>query len=218
MELPRENLPIIQIASKAAGCQENRRRHYLIPEQLCPAIDIEETHGHFLMFHLALKTINEVLSEPLIKQFHAALKQGVFEDRANGYPIGEYKNRQNVVWDIETVKPNQVHEKMSELLGIYLNSEKSLIDITKLHAEYEKIHPFQDGNGRTGRMILFRECLKNGIIPFVICDENKNQYTHLLNAAQKTEDFAALAGYFEEEACKYYEILQEFLRVYENKD
>lgn len=182
------------------------------------AKDIEETNGHFLMFNLALKTINEVLSEPLIKQFHAALKQGVFEDRANGYPIGEYKNRQNVVWDIETVKPNQIHEKMCELLGIYLNSEKSLIDITKLHAEYEKIHPFQDGNGRTGRMILFRECLKNGIIPFVICDENKNQYTHLLNAAQKTEDFAALAGYFEEEACKYYEILQEFLRVYENKD
>lgn len=107
------------------------------------AKDIEETNGHFLMFNLALKTFNEVLSEPLIKQFHAALKQGVFEDRANGYPIGEYKNRQNVVWDIETVKPNQVHEKMCELLGIYLNSEKSLIDITKLHAEYEKYTLFR---------------------------------------------------------------------------
>lgn len=89
--------------------------------EICRAKDIEETNGHFLMFNLALKTINEVLSETLIKQFHAALKQGVFEDRTNGYPIGEYKNRQNIVWDIETVKPDQVHEK---------------------------IHPFQDGNGR----------------------------------------------------------------------
>ncbi|MCB6610991.1 Fic family protein [[Clostridium] symbiosum] len=83
-------------------------------------------------------------------------------------------------------------------------------------AAAEKIHPFQDGNGRTGRMILFRECLKNGIIPFLICDENKDQYTHLLNAAQKTGSFAALAGYFKEEACKYYDILQEFLKVYES--
>lgn len=66
--------------------------------------------------------------------------------RANGYPIGEYKNRQNVVWDIDTVKPNQVHEKMSELLETYHNSEKCLTDITQLHVEYEKIHPFQDGN------------------------------------------------------------------------
>lgn len=65
-------------------------------------------------------------------------------------------------------------------------------------------------------MILFRECLKNGIIPFLICDENKDRYTHLLNAAQKTGSFAALAGYFEEEACKYYRILQEFLKVYES--
>lgn len=71
------------------------------------------------------------------------------------------------------------------------------------------------GSIKTGRMILFRECLKNGIIPFVICDENKDHYTHLLNAAQKTGSFAALAGYFEEETCKYYEILQEFLKVYE---
>ncbi|MCF2704790.1 Fic family protein [Enterocloster clostridioformis] len=104
------------------------------------------------------------------------------------------------------------------LLETYHNSEKCLTDITQLHVEYEKIHPFQDGNGRTGRMIIFRECLKNGIIPFVICDENKDQYTHLLNAAQKTGEFSALAGYFEEEACRYYEILQEFLRVYENKE
>lgn len=182
------------------------------------AKDIEETNGHFLMFNLALKTMNEMLSETLIKQYHAALKQGVFEDRANGYPIGEYKNRQNIVWDIETVKPDQVHEKMCGLLEAYHNSNKHLFDITKLHVEYEKIHPFQDGNGRTGRMVLFRECLKNGVIPFVIYDKNKDKYTHLLNAAQKTGDIVALAEYFEEEACKYYGILQEFLKVYENKE
>ena len=182
------------------------------------AKDIEETNGHFLMFNLAVKTINDILSESLIKQFHAALKQGVFEDRANGYPIGEYKNRLNVVWDIETVKPDQVHERMHELLETYNSSGKCLSDITKFHVEYEKIHPFQDGNGRTGRMILFRECMKNGIIPFVIRDENKDKYTYLLNTAQKTGDFVELTDYFEEEACVYYEILQKFLKVYESQE
>lgn len=114
------------------------------------------------------------------------------------------------MWDIETVKPDQVHEKMCGLLEAYHKSNKRLFDITKLYVEYEKIHSFQDGNGRTGRMVLFCECLKNGVIPFVIYDENKDKYTHLLNAAQKTGDIVALAEYFEEEACKYYGILREF--------
>ena len=176
--------------------------------------DIEETNGHFLMFNLALQTIEEMLSETLVKQFHAALKQGVFEDRANGYPIGEYKSRMNVVWDIETVRPDQVQEKMSELLEDYNKGEKSLSDIAKLHAKYEKIHPFQDGNGRTGRMILFRECVKNAIIPFVIRNENKDEYTHFLNTAQKTGNVTALEKYFVKEEKEYYKILQKFLREY----
>lgn len=191
----------------------------LIPDgEIYRAKDIEEANGHFLMFNLALKTMDEVLSETLIKQYHASLKQGVFEDRANGYPIGEYKNRSNIVWDIETAKPDQVQEKMRGLLQVYHKSGKRLSDITRFHVEYEKIHPFQDGNGRTGRMILFRECMKNGVIPFVVHDENKDKYAHFLNAAQKTGDIVTLAECFEEEECKFYEILQEFLKVYESKE
>lgn len=166
------------------------------------------------MFNLALETIDETLSESLIKRLHTALKQGVFEDRANGYPVGEYKSRMNTVWDIETVSPDQVQEKMFELLVDYSKSKKNLSDIVKLHVEYEKIHPFQDGNGRTGRVILFRECIKNALIPFIIQDINKDEYTHLLNAAQKTGAIIGLEKYFVEEEKEYYKILKKFLWEY----
>ena len=110
------------------------------------AKDIEEATGHFVMFNAMLDTINSPLTEELIKYFHKCLKQGVFEDIANGYAIGDYKTRANFVGDIETVHPSMVHDEMINLITSYTKSNKSLHEIAEFHVKYEKIHPFQDGN------------------------------------------------------------------------
>ena len=164
--------------------------------EIYKAKDIEEMNGHFLMFNHMLHTLDLPLTEAIIKEFHYNLKAGVFEDRANGYPVGEYKNRQNIVSDISTVNPADVEKEMEELLLWYHNDTRR--DVNKqmeLHARFEKIHPFQDGNGRVGRMILFRECLRNKIIPVIIQDENKPIYYRALHKAQVDGDYTALYNY-----------------------
>ena len=114
------------------------------------AKDVEEMNGHFLMFNKMLDTLNTDLSQDLIKQFHYELKSGVFEDRANGYAIGDYKKRPNMVGINKTALPSQVPEEMQNLLNWYSAQEISLETLAEFHARYEIIHPFQDGNGRTG--------------------------------------------------------------------
>lgn len=168
------------------------------------AKDVEEATGHFVMFNVMLDTLNSILSEDLIKLFHRSLKQGVFEDIANGYAIGDYKTRRNFVGSIDTALPSEVPERMSKLISQYLVCEKSLKNLAIFHAEYEKIHPFQDGNGRTGRMILFRECLVNNITPFIVRDVNKAGYINALIKAQcgYVDD---LVKYFSEEQLWYSE-------------
>ena len=140
------------------------------------AKDIEEMNGHFLMFNHMLKTLDEELSEDLIKKFHYELKSGVFEDKANGYNIGEYKARPNIAGTMQTSLPADVPEDMKELLKWYENADKNLATLALLHTRYEKIHPFQDGNGRTGRLILYREALKHDIIPPIIHNANRMEY------------------------------------------
>ncbi|MGP1434746.1 MAG: Fic family protein [Catonella sp.] len=147
-----------------------------ISDNVYRAKDIEEMNGHFLMFNHMLKTLDEDLSEELIKKFHYELKSGVFEDKANGYNIGEYKARPNIAGTMQTSMPAKVSDDMKELLIRYKNEPKNLTTLALFHVRYEKIHPFQDGNGRTGRMILFREALKNDIIPPIIHDENRMEY------------------------------------------
>ena len=141
------------------------------------AKDIEEMNGHFLMFNHMLKTLDEDLSEDLIKKFHYELKSGVFEDKTNGYNIGEYKARPNIAGTMLTSMPSDVPGDMKELLKCYENADKNLDTLALLHTRYEKIHPFQDGNGRTGRLILYREALKHDIIPPIIHDANRVEYT-----------------------------------------
>ena len=120
------------------------------------------------------------MTDELIKRFHYELKSGVFEDRANGYAIGAYKERPNMVGIYKTVLPNEVSAEMGKLLEWYGNQKKNLNTLAEFHARYEMIHPFQDGNGRTGRMILFRECLKStDVSPFVILDDNRDIYWRL---------------------------------------
>lgn len=160
--------------------------------------DFDEVVGHLLMFSHMLDTLGLLLSEDLIKSFHKSLKCMGFVDVANGYAIGDYKTRRNYVGDIETALPAEVPERMSKLLSQYWVCEKSLENLARFHAEYEKIHPFQDGNGRTGGIILFRECLVHGITPFIIRDVNKARYINALVKAQNG-DASALVKYFTEE-------------------
>lgn len=174
------------------------------------AKDVEEMNGHFLMFIKMLDTLDEVLSQELIKQFHYELKSGVFEDRANGYAIGDYKQRPNMIGMYQTVRPENVTREMYLLMEWYNNQDVDISVLAEFHARYESIHPFQDGNGRTGRLILFRECLKNGIVPVVIEDANRNEYLDALKEYREEKSLNKLIGLLEKEQqfywgrCKYF--------------
>ena len=176
------------------------------------AKDVEETNGHFLMFNKMIDTLDEPLSEALIKAFHYELKSGVFEDRANGYAIGEYKKRPNMIGIYETALPKDVPEKMQELLAWYHEIPvKTLAIMAQFHARYESLHPFQDGNGRTGRLILFRECLKADLIPVVIEDRHRNRYIGGLKEYREAGETVLLQELFQEEQLEYAKKVDYFL-------
>ncbi|MDO4304508.1 MAG: Fic family protein [Bacillota bacterium] len=175
------------------------------------AKDVEEMNGHFLMFNKMLDTLEEPLSQELIKQFHYELKSGVFEDRANGYAIGDYKKRPNMIGIYQTVRPEDVAQEMSLLMDWYCAQDVNIPILAELHAKYESIHPFQDGNGRTGRLILFRECLKNNIVPVVIEDANRNEYLDALREYREEKNLYKLISLFEKEQQIYYEKCKYFM-------
>ena len=176
------------------------------------AKDVEETNGHFLMFNKMIDTLDEPLSSHLIKCFHYELKSGVFEDRANGYAIGDYKQRPNMVGMYETTPPKEVAEKIEELLEWYHQQpQKDLEVLAEFHARYECIHPFQDGNGRTGRLILFRECLKSEITPVIIQDQNRNKYIEGLKEYRLSGTTALLQQLFTQEQANYQAKVEYFL-------
>ena len=177
--------------------------------------DATETQNHFTLFKYMLDTIDEDLTEELIKKYHFILKSGTLTDEEiEWFNVGEYKKLKNYVGDIKTSLPKDVDKDMKELLGWYdgINS-KSLEDIIEFHVRFETIHPFQDGNGRVGRMIMFRECLKNNIMPFYIEDRNKafylrgmkeyqlnNEKGYLIDTCLNSQDnYERMANYFLEE-------------------
>lgn len=174
------------------------------------AKDVEEMNGHFLMFNKMLDTLEEPLDQKLIKEFHYELKSGVFEDRANGYAIGDYKKRPNMIGMYQTVRPDCVEREMDLLLQWYFGRNVDLSVLAEFHGRYESIHPFQDGNGRTGRLILFRECLKNGLVPIVIQDANRNKYLDALKQYRNESGLENLVELFRDEQnfyltkCKYF--------------
>lgn len=181
------------------------------PDDYYRAKDVEEMNGHFLMFNKMLETLDEPLSQRLIKQFHHELKSGVFEDRANGYAIGEYKKRPNMIGIYQTVRPENVEHEMELLIGWYRNQEVNISILAEFHARYESIHPFQDGNGRTGRLLLFRECLKNGIVPVVIEDANRNAYIEALKAYREESSLVNMEELFQKEQEFYLEKCRYFM-------
>ena len=139
--------------------------------------DIIETANHFRAFDYLLKIAEQPLSESIIKEFHRILKTGTSDERLTWFRVGEYKLLANEIGGQETTDPKDVPEAVGKLLEKYLSKESITIeDIIDFHVRFERIHPFQDGNGRTGRLIMFKECLKHDIIPFIIDAEHKGYY------------------------------------------
>lgn len=140
--------------------------------------DATEVKNHFTLFKYMLDTIEEKLSEDMIKKFHFILKEGTLTDEEKEwFVVGDYKKKKNFVGNITTSLPSEVAKDMQNLLDWYEKLDnKRVEDIIEFHVRFERIHPFQDGNGRVGRMIMFRECLYNDIMPFYIEDRNKEFY------------------------------------------
>ncbi|MGF7019145.1 Fic family protein [Lachnospiraceae bacterium PF1-21] len=139
--------------------------------------DIVETANHFRCIDLVIDQSAYALSELFIKKLHLVLKNGTSDSRKEWFAVGDYKKLPNEVGGMETTSPEQVPVAIGELLRSYNTStEKTLDDILAFHVKFERIHPFQDGNGRVGRLILFKECLRNNIVPFIIDDDLKLFY------------------------------------------
>ena len=139
--------------------------------------DIIETANHFRCIDLVIDQAKYVLTEGFIKQLHLTLKNGTSDSRKAWFAVGDYKRLENEVGGIQTAKPDKVPQKMKELLKAYNQTKKkSLDELLQFHYDFERIHPFQDGNGRVGRLILLKECLRNDIVPFIIEDDIKEFY------------------------------------------
>ena len=142
-----------------------------------PVDDVLETLHHFRAIDYVIDTAEDELTEDIIKYLHYILKHDTKDSTLGWFAVGDYKKRANVVGGRETAKPSEVHKHMKSLLERY-NAKKNVTveDIIELHAEFEHIHPFQDGNGRVGRLVALKECLRHNVIPFIIEDTKKNFY------------------------------------------
>ena len=159
-------------------------------QEAVPVDDIIETANHFVAFDYLLRTVGEPLTEELIKEFHRILKTGTADAQKPYFNVGDYKKLANEVGGHETCKPADVEKNMHLLNDWYSSlSDVTIRDLAEYHWRFESIHPFQDGNGRVGRLLLFRECLRNGIMPFVIDNEHKLYYYRGLSEFKQTPGF-----------------------------
>ena len=139
--------------------------------------DIIETANHFKLVDYMLDVADKTLTADMIKEFHRILKTGTSDERKSWFNVGDYKKLENEVVGNETTKPEDVDDAINKLLDQYNNLDEITFDtIVKFHKDFETIHPFQDGNGRVGRIIMFKECLKNDITPLIILDKDKMYY------------------------------------------
>lgn len=139
--------------------------------------DIVETANHFKCIDSIIDNAKYALSEKYIKELHFLLKSGTSDSRKDWFAVGEYKKLPNEVGGIDTTLPEDVHTEVKALL-VWYNSRENVTfeDIVEFHVRFERIHPFQDGNGRVGRLIMFKECLKHNVVPFIIDEEHKLFY------------------------------------------
>jgi len=139
--------------------------------------DVIETTNHFKCIDFVIDKAKEPLTEKIIKELHFMLKVGTSDSRKDWFNVGDYKKIPNEVGGKETTLPENVSKEMKNLLEIYnKKGKKTLDDVLEFHQKFESIHPFQDGNGRIGRLIMFKECLANNIIPFIVSDDLKLYY------------------------------------------
>ena len=139
--------------------------------------DIMETINHFQCFDYMIDSANDILDEDFIKNTHKILKTNTSDSRISWFNVGEYKSRKNMVGDLITTPPEKVKSTIEKLLNEYNKKQEiTFDDILDFHVKFERIHPFQDGNGRVGRIIMFKECLKHDIVPFIIEDNLKMYY------------------------------------------
>ena len=142
-----------------------------------PVDDILETVHHFRAIDYVIDVADEELSEDIIKRLHFILKHDTQDALLPWFAVGDYKKRPNMVGGRETVKPKDVPARMKTLLSAYnANSLVTINDIIAFHSDFEHIHPFQDGNGRVGRLIALKECLRRNVVPFIIEDSKKSFY------------------------------------------
>lgn len=148
-----------------------------ITDQTVNVDDILETVNHFRCIDFIIDHAEERLTEKFIKHLHLLLKSGTSDSRKDWFAVGDYKRLPNEVGGQETCPPEDVHKELKTLLtDYYHNRQQTFENILNFHVRFEQIHPFQDGNGRVGRLLMFKECLANDIVPFIITDELKMYY------------------------------------------
>jgi Fic family protein len=182
--------------------------------------DVIEMNNHFAMFNYMLDTADEELSEEIIKKFHYLLKRGTRDESEKGFNVGDYKRYDNRVGMLTTTPAGEVKEEMENLLLAYnFKDEHELADILRFHVQFETIHPFQDGNGRVGRMIMFRECIRNKAvdIPFIVKDASKQEYYDALRD-YFIDDGRRFLAYANAQTLKYKELLRQFTDIIPKKE
>lgn len=180
-----------------------------LADEVIKVDDIIETTNHFRCIDLIIEQAQTRLTETFIKQLHSILKSGTSQAAKQWFAVGDYKRLPNEVGGMDTTPPNEVHRHMKQLLDNYnCLKHPGIEDIIDFHHRFEAIHPFQDGNGRVGRLIMFKECLRTGIVPFIITEELKLFYYRglhewprikgfLLDTCLTAQDnFKALLDYF----------------------
>ena len=167
--------------------------------------DVIETSNHFRCIDIVIDQAGTALSEKFIKELHAVLKTGTSDSRKDWFAVGEYKKLPNEVGGNDTTLPENVAGEMSKLLTKYnALPSKTFEDIVAFHVAFERIHPFQDGNGRVGRLILFKECLKNSIVPFIIEDNLKLFYYRGLKEWDREKGYLMDTCLTAQDRCKVY--------------
>ena len=180
--------------------------------------DILETANHFKLVDYMLDIADKKLTEKMIKEFHKILKEGTSDSRKNWFNVGKYKKLANEVGGLKTSEPKNVERDMKKLLEWYESlKEITINEIIEFHAKFEKIHPFQDGNGRVGRIIAFKECLKNNIAPFIILDKDKLFYYRGLNQYQTNKEKGYLIDTCLNAQDQYKGVIEHFLKQTKNE-
>ena len=182
-------------------------------ETIANVDDILETANHFKLVDYMLDVADKKLTEKMIKEFHKILKEGTADSRKEWFKVGDYKQVVNEAGNIKTTLPKNVQRDMTKLMDWYnFLSKITINEIIEFHAKFEKIHPFQDGNGRIGRIIMFKECLKNNIIPFIILDKDKLFYYRGLNQYQINKEKGYLIDTCLNAQDQYTEMIKYYLK------